>query len=556
MSTISDRIAAALHPHITELFGLMGNGNAYFIDAALRAGLRYTAVRHEAGGVAAADAYYRTSGRVAIATATYGPGFTNAITPLAESAQARIPSIFVVGDAPTTGPRPWDIDQSGVAAAIGVKTFVITAEEPAETAIAALEHALGRRTPVVLAIPYDLGSAEAFGPAPAPRALRLPAPVLPEPAIVRRVADRLRTAKRPFVLAGAGARWAGAASELGALADKLAAVTGTTAIARGIFGDSPADLGVVGGFGQQRAMELIREADVALVAGASLNQFTNRFGELFAPDTVVIQVDIADVAHPRADEYLHADARLAIQALLAELAAGTAPASRWSTRVDALADGAVRRRPFADEFAPDGRLDPRAVAIRLDEIMPADRVIVSDGGHFIGWANSYWAVREPHRLQMVGTAFQTIGLGLPSAVGAGVAHPDSLIVLTTGDGGALMGLADLPSVIATVRHGLIVVWNDAAYTAEVSMYGARGLDVGPMLIPEVDFAAVGAALGARSVVVQGLGDLAPVAEWIDGGAPGVMIVDCRISPSIIAPYQEEIMAASRRASGRTAAARL
>src|SRR5690606_34283798 len=143
-----------------------------------------------------------------------------------------------------------------------------------------------------------------------------------------------------------------------------------------------------------------------------------------------------------------------------------------------------------EDAAPDGLLDPRAVARTLDTIIPKNRVVVQDGGHFIGWGPMYWGVPGPHALNLVGTAYQSIGLGLASAVGAGAAAPESTIVLASGDGGFLMGLADLESVIRSVRSGIIVIYNDAAYGAEIHQYGSIGLHEGPMLIPDVDFAAV------------------------------------------------------------------
>ena len=102
----------------------------------------------------------------------------------------------------------------------------------------------------------------------------------------------------------------------------------------------------------------------------------------------------------------------------------------------------------------------------------------------------YWPVASPDRMMMVGTAFQSIGLGFPSVPGAALAKPDATIVLTTGDGGGLMALADLESAVRVAGgRGLAVVWNDAAYGAEVNLYGLKGLAEAPMLIPQVDFAA-------------------------------------------------------------------
>jgi thiamine pyrophosphate-dependent acetolactate synthase large subunit-like protein len=148
---------------------------------------------------------------------------------------------------------------------------------------------------------------------------------------------------------------------------------------------------------------------------------------------------------------------------------------------------------------------------------------------------------------MVGTAFQTIGLGLPSAVGAGAARPESTIVLCSGDGGALMGLADLETVVRTVRHGVILIFNDAAYGAEVHQYAVRGIDQAPMLIPETDFAAVAAGFGARSAVIRTLEDLDALGTWLASGAEGVFLCDLRVSRAVVAPYMHEIV----QAAGRT-----
>ena len=86
MTSLSERIAESLSRSVSDVFGVMGNGNAHLLDALPRVGVRFTAMRHEAGGVAAADAYFRAAGRLAVATTTYGAGFTNALTPLADEA--------------------------------------------------------------------------------------------------------------------------------------------------------------------------------------------------------------------------------------------------------------------------------------------------------------------------------------------------------------------------------------------------------------------------------------------------------------------------------------
>lgn len=579
MPTVSAHVALTLAQHIDAVFGVMGNGNAYFLDAIeTQTRAIFTAVRHEQGAVVAADAHYRASGRIAAGTATYGAGFTNTLTALAESVQARIPLVLVVGDEPTSGPRPWDVDQIALASAVGARTYTVGRSDAAATTVIAIEHALKYRVPVVLAIPYDVAALSVAAVADGGE-LRLPEPLAPVGAfadgMLDEIASALRDAERPFLLAGRGAWLADAGAALGRLADETGALTASTALGRGIFPRGEFDLGVTGGFGADGAMELVGQADVAVVFGASLNQFTMRFGALFSPGTRVYQVDVAPAAtHAHVGGFVRGDARLVAEELLARVrvrvrtadtavhaSRATTPVSQESgefvrdERVSASSESALPWRESVDiaaarayepgdDLAADGRLDPRSAARRIAELLPEDRVVVSDGGHFIGWANMYWPVASPDRMMMIGTAFQAIGQGWPSVVGAALARPEATIVLTSGDGGGLMAIADLESAVrAAGGRGCAVVWNDAAYGAEVNLYGLKGLAEEPMRIPEVDFAAFAAAVGAEGVVVRTLADLDRLGSWAaeDAASRRFLLLDLRISGDVIAPYQQEII---------------
>lgn len=590
MPTVSAHVATTLARYVHHVFGIMGNGNAYFLDAIERGeGAEFTPLRHEAGAVVAADAYYRAGGGLAAATTTYGAGFTNTLTALAEAVQARSPLILVVGDEPTAGPRPWDVDQIALAAAVGARTYTVGRADAAATTVIAVEHALTYRVPTVLAIPYDVARLD-VGPvddAPEPR---VPAPLeVSDPfglAALDEVAALLAGAARPLLLAGRGAWIAGARAELGVLADTTGALTATTALARGIFPRAEFDLGVAGGFGAEGAMAAVRDCDVAVVFGASLNQFTMRFGELFAPGTRVVQVDTCSAAtHPHVSRFIRGDAAVVAAALVDRIAAlrragmtprsgqagpegetETAPQGRtepappqpkplegrggdvmhdncapWRESLDIPA---LKAYEPGDGQAADGLLDPRSAARRLGELLPDNRVVVSDGGHFIAWANMYWPVARPDRMMMVGTAYQSIGQGFPSVAGAARAQPDATVVLTTGDGGGLMALADLESAVRVAAgHGMAVVWNDRAYGAEEHLYGRKGLARAPMQIDEVDFAALAAAVGAQGHAIRTLADLDVVAEWASRPADErpFLLLDLKISGDVMAPYQREVI---------------
>lgn len=318
---VSDIIASALIRHIDTFFGLMGNGNAWLCNALEESGHGIVPVRHEVATVAAADAFHRVTGRLAAATTTYGPGYTNTITALAEAAMARTPLIFVVGAAPTTGHRPWDVDQTGIAAAVGAPTFTVSAEDAGTLTITAIAHALAERLPVVLAVPYDVAAVPATENGQVIPELPAP-PRLPELSATdaATIAGVLRDARRPLILAGRGAK--GASEHLPRLAATLGADVATSAPARGLFEDGAGyrDLGVCGGFATEFAAEQIREADVVLVVGAGLNQFTMAFGSAFAPDATVVQIDLAGAAtNARVNEHFQSDSSQAVREITAQL---------------------------------------------------------------------------------------------------------------------------------------------------------------------------------------------------------------------------------------------
>jgi thiamine pyrophosphate-dependent acetolactate synthase large subunit-like protein len=255
------------------------------------------------------------------------------------------------------------------------------------------------------------------------------------------------------------------------------------------------------------------------------------------------------------DTFVSADVKSAAGHLLTMLD-GEAPdagrASAWRAEARKRLAGGPAHHAGTTETA-DGRLDPRSLAIALDAVLPERRTVVQDGGHFLGWAPMYWNIPRPQDLVMVGTAFQSIGLGLASAVGAAHALEDGrTLVLASGDGGFLMGLSDLESLIGAARSAIVVIYNDAAYGAEIHQYGSQGLTEKPMLIPEVDFSGVARALGAESAVIRSLGDLSALQDWIDAGAHGTFVADCRITSSVRAPWLSEWMQASQAAKAAVA----
>lgn len=525
---------------VTHAFGLIGSGNFELAHALVDAGARFVACRHEGGGIVMADAYARVSGRVGVCTVHQGPGITNTITGLAEAAKSRTPMLVLAADTPAAAVRSnFRVDQRGLAESVGAGHDRLSGPG---TAVADAHRAWRRarveRRPIVLSMPIDVQVAEAPAAALAPEPA-LPPPPAPAPEAVERVARLLETADRPLLVAGRGAVLASAREPIEALADAAGGLLATSAVANGLFAGNPWSLGISGGFASPLAAELVRRADAVVSFGATLNMWTTRHGRLVSPEAAVAQVDVdADAlgAHHRADVGVVGDAALTARAVLAALRGAPRPGWRTPELRAEIARRRWRDEPYDD--AGDGRrIDPRTLARSLDDLLPDQRLIAVDSGHFMGWLPMY--CRVPDERGFVFTqAFQAVGLGLATAVGAAVARPDRLTVAALGDGGALMALPELETVARLALPVLVVVFNDAAYGAEVHHFGPDGFPVDLVRFPDADFAALGRAAGAEAVTVRTAGDLVAVERWLEARR-GPLVVDAKVVPTVVAGWLSE-----------------
>ena len=172
--------------------------------------------------------------------------------------------------------------------------------------------------------------------------------------------------------------------------------------------------------------------------------------------------------------------------------------------------------------------------VALDDLLPPDRAVAIDSGHFMGWPAMYLSVAAPDAFVMA-QAFQSVGLGLATAIGASVARPERITLAVIGDGGARMSLMELDTAVRLGLPLLVSVVNDAGYGAEVHDFEPLGVDVGLARFPDVDFAAVAHGLGAQGATVRRLEDLEPVAEW--AAAPcGPLLLDCKVNPEVAADW--------------------
>jgi thiamine pyrophosphate-dependent acetolactate synthase large subunit-like protein len=528
-------VGTSLATHgVDHVFGLVGSGNFHVTNALVAAGARFVAATHEGGAACMADGYARVSGRLTALSVHQGPGLTNAMTGIAEAAKSRTPMIVLAPEA--TNPRSnFFIDLEGIAAAVGAAFRRVRAERAAADVTDACRTAIdGAGSTVMLALPLGVlsmpaGDADAATTSPA--AAEAP-PV--NAADVKPLIDAVVAARRPVFIAGRGAtRHADAArAALSELADRCGALLAVSAAAKGLFAGHPWYLDVSGGFASPLAATLIAQADLVVAWGSTLNMWTTRHGRLISPEAVVAQVDLnpSALGVSRAiDVGVAGDVAAVARACVREWERRGAAPARWRTdelRQKIAAEIAWRSVPYVDT-SDDERIDPRTFSIALDHALPQERTVVIDSGNFMGYPSMFLSVPDVEGFCFT-QAFQSVGLGLSSAIGAALARPDRLTVAALGDGGFLMSVAELTTAVRLRLPLLIVVYNDSAFGAEVHHFGPQGHRLDTVTFPPTDLAAIARGFGCAATTVRGSGDVGAIRGWLDDSDGRPLVVDAKV----------------------------
>lgn len=532
---------------IQRIFGVLGDDTAPLMVATSQRGIRYYPVRHENQAIAMADGYSRATGRIGVATVTGGPGLCNGLTALFTAHRASSRILLVTGCSRTAED---DLDDSVIRQitelswlkwfphvktlnAMGISSFrPQTATEVVPETRAALARA--QRGPAVLVYGRDLvlGHIESV-PAEVEDELSV---IEPDPEQITQLADLLQESwaiNRPVIIAGRGAVESGAGPALRRLGELTGALMATSLPATALFHGDPFDIGVCGTYSTPVASDLIPQADCVLAFGAGLNVMTTYKNTMF-PKAMVVQVDTVRANLGRfmnVELAIEADAALAARALVSELERRGHSLQGFRTeQTRSVIAGFRKDENFRDKSTSE-LIDPRALMLELDRIMPPERILCADGGQQSRFALRCIGVQQPRNfLQALEGA--GIGLGIGLAMGAAVGRPGEPLMLAVGDTATMMSLGDLESAVRLHLPILVVVSNDGALGSEVSVLTRHGMDTSIAQVPSPSFEAVAAALGAWSATVRRLVDLAIVHRWMRE-RPGVpLVLDCRVNPKV------------------------
>jgi thiamine pyrophosphate-dependent acetolactate synthase large subunit-like protein len=436
------------------------------------------------------------------------------------------------------GPDYKGFNAQAVLGAAGLTCFTAASPATARQTLLDAVTAANQGTLAALLLPTNVQMMNVAVWDQAPPALASPRPVGARQQSIDAAVALLGTSRRPVIVAGLGAHRAGARAALEALATKTGALLMTSARGKDMFHGHPYNLGILGSFSHAMGRRMMDQADCVLVFGAGLNFLTMSFGAAI-PHVPVIQVDSVRSHIGRwttAEVAVVGDARLVAEQLLAALPERSGADKPFHTGENlALIAGFEMARDFEGAHTPR-TVDPRALGVELDRLLPRERTIVYDAGNFLGIL-PYLTVPTPGHLKMT-SEFASIGLGFGTALGVARGRPDIPTVLVIGDGGFLMTMSELETAVREDIPLIIVLMNDCAYGAELHFLALRKLPVGKSVFPDVDFAPVAAAFGFQAYTVRTLDDLRALAPVL-GKPDGPILLDCKVNADIAAPFMGE-----------------
>jgi thiamine pyrophosphate-dependent acetolactate synthase large subunit-like protein len=497
------------------LFGVTGDANVYMIDCFVRAhGGRFVAAANENGAALMALGYASVSGKVGMATVTHGPALTNTLTALAEGVKAGTPMVLLCGDtAPGDRENLQKIAQRELIMATGAGFEQLNKPETAVADLArAIRRARAERRPVAFNFRTDLQHEHvepAFEPLPTTFS---GAAVTPAGDDLDNAVGIIASAKRPIVLAGRDAIEDEARQALIRLAERIDAPLATTLRAKGLFREADYDLGIMGTLSAPTAIDTIMKCDCILAFGAGLNFHTTSEGAFVEGKRVVqVALDAAGIGRGHTPDV----------GLVGGVAETVDRIIYWLDEAEIAPSGFRGELParglssYPAAQPANDRLDYIDMLSRLNEMLPKDRVFVTDAGRHMVKAMQYVGVEHP-RLYVQTASFGSIGLGMAQAIGAAAAEPDRPVVLTTGDGGFMLG--GLTEFNTAVRHRMdltVILCNDNCYGAEYAILRDKQMDTALSLFDWPDFAPLADALGGRGVTVRTVEDLDKAREAIE-----------------------------------------
>jgi len=515
--------------------------------------------RHEQGGGFAAQGYARSTGKPGVCMATSGPGATNLVTAIADAKMDSIPMLAITGQVatPVIGTDAFqETPIVEVCRGITKHHYLVTDVEDLPRVMAEAFHiaVTGRPGPVLVDVPKNVQIARTVPKYDVP--MNLPGyrveSRLARAEQIAQVAAAIKRSRRPVIYAGGGVIASGASPELRELVKKTGIPITSTLMGLGAFpaGD-PLYLDMLGMHGSVYANWAVDQCDLLIALGVRFDdRVTGKVAE-FAKGAKIVHIDI-DPSEINKNKEAHIPIVSDVKFALAELnkiVEGPEDIAPWVTQLDQWR----RDEPFRYDHDFDGILPQYAIETLSRLCAERDTIITVGVGQHQMWAAQHFKFKRP-RTWLSSSGLGTMGFGLPAALGAQAAYPNSLVVDIDGDGSFLLNIQELATafceklpvkvLLLNNQHlGMVVQWEDRfhagnrAHTYLGPIDNPEAIGQGSGIGPQErypDFVTIAKGFGCGGRFVKEKSELeGALIEMIESPIPYVL--------DVAVPYQEHVL---------------
>ena len=513
---------------VDYIFGIPGEENVHVMDILLDSSIHFITTRHEQGAAFMADVYGRLTGRAGVCLSTLGPGATNLVTGVADANMDRAPVVAIAGQAATTRMHKESHQHLDLVSLFApITKYSTQIREPEiipEVVRKAFKQALAEKPGVsFIDFPENIAGADVEGKEP----LRVQAAATPEPpaAKVEQAAEIISSAKHPIIMAGNGIIRSRATEQLQAFAEKLQIPVATTFMAKGAIPFShPLSLGTVGLQAHDYVDCGFDRADVIICVGYDMIEYhpylwhPEKHAQLLHIDETPAEVD---------EHYILAagvigDVGESLQRI------GELARPQHEPNLGTLRDFVLREHSEHAEN-PAFPMVPQRILWDLRQVLEPEDIVVSDVGAHKMWTARLYEAERPNTC-IISNGFASMGIGVPGAIAAKLAHPERTAVTVTGDAGFLMNCQEIETALRIGTAIIILIWNDSEYGLihwhQLRQFGRPS----HITFNNPDFVKFAESFGAKGYRVQAADELVPTLKQAIADDT-VVIIDCPVDYS-------------------------